>query len=62
MGMGKSTADKGQPDNEPAPPLPLRTLWGLRRRLQAYADSRGLALNTSAIILLDDALKAKGFE
>lgn len=62
MGMGKRTADTGQPDHDPAPPFQIRTLWGLRRRVQKYADSRGLAFNTAAVILLDDALKARGFE
>ena len=59
--MGRTTPDTGQPDNDPAPPMVIRPLWGLRRRITAYARSRNLSTSTAMILLLDDALTRKGF-
>lgn len=60
--MGKRIEDTGQPDHEQAPDIYVRTLWGMRRRIQKYADSRGYTTNTAVVVLLDEALRRKGIQ
>lgn len=58
--MGKIVADTGQPDDAKSPAMSIRPLWGMRRRIQKFADSKGYSLSTAMIVLMDSALKREG--
>jgi hypothetical protein len=60
--MANTEEDTGEfADNDPAPPMYLRTIWGIRRRLDRYAADRGLSRTASATILLDRMLTVEGY-